>query len=42
MRLQAGERLVVGFKPRANAQAVGVPVSLNGFTAGVRTLTAGQ
>ena len=36
--MRAGKQLVVAFKPRPNSEAFGVRVSLNGFTAGIRTL----
>ena len=37
--MQAGNQLVVAFKPRPNSKAFGARVSLNGFTAGMRTLS---
>lgn len=36
--MRAGKQLVVAFKPRPKSEAFGVRVSLNGFTAGIRTL----
>lgn len=36
--MRAGKQLVVAFKPRPDGEAFGVRVSLNGFTAGIRTL----
>ena len=36
--MRAGKQLVVGYKPARGAQTVGVSVSLNGFTAGMRAL----
>tara|TARA_R110002072_G_scaffold19049_7_gene70774 strand:+ start:707 stop:1222 length:516 start_codon:yes stop_codon:yes gene_type:complete len=38
--LKKGERLIVGFKARADSKTIGVPVSLKGFTDGLRAIDA--
>jgi len=36
--LKKGERLLIGFKARADANTITVPVSLKGFTAGLKAM----
>jgi invasion protein IalB len=38
--LQVGKQLIVAFKPNPKSKAVGVGVSLEGFTAGIKHLTS--
>lgn len=38
--LKKGNRLIVGFKARANSNTIAVPVSLKGFTAGLKSIAA--
>lgn len=38
--LKKGNRLIVGFKARADSNTIAVPLSLKGFTAGLKTISA--
>ena len=38
--LKKGERLIIGFKARADTKTIAVPVSLKGFTAGLKAIDA--
>ena len=38
--LKKGNRLIVGFKARADSNTIAVPVSLKGFTAGLKSISA--
>lgn len=38
--LKKGKRLIVGFKARADSNTIAVPVSLKGFTAGLKSIAA--
>ncbi len=39
---QKGKRLIIGFKVRANAKTIAVPVSLTGFSDGLKAILAKQ
>ena len=36
--LKKGERLIIGFKARADSKTIAVPVSLKGFTGGLKAI----
>lgn len=38
--MKSGQRLIVGFKARADAKTIAVPVSLNGFTDAMKAIDA--
>lgn len=38
--LKKGSRLIIGFKARADSKTIAVPVSLNGFTDGLKAIDA--
>jgi len=40
--LKKGKRLIIGFKVRANAKTIAVPVSLTGFSDGLKAISAKQ